>query len=102
MEGPHGQLSARFADRLCSNNANRFAAIDQSTASEVTAITLGANTKPCFTRQRGSDFDFVDALNFQFINDIFVQHVACRYQNRTGFGVGYIFCHRTAKYTVTQ
>ncbi len=45
MEGPHGQLCTRFANRLRRDNADRFAHIDFGSAREVAPVTCGANTR---------------------------------------------------------
>ena len=44
MEGPHGQLGTRFADRLGGDDAHRFADVHRRTAGKVTPVALAANT----------------------------------------------------------
>jgi hypothetical protein len=60
VEGAHGQLRSRLADRLCSDHADRFADVDRRTTTEVAAITLGAQTVTRFAGQRRARLDFVD------------------------------------------
>ncbi len=43
VERPHRQLGARLADRLGGDDADRLADVDRRTASEVTAVALGAD-----------------------------------------------------------
>jgi hypothetical protein len=68
VEGAHGQLRARFANRLGSDDADRLAGIDQRTASQVTAIALGAQDHNGFRRTTGCARDFVDAQLFDQID----------------------------------
>src|SRR6185436_16421678 len=43
MEGTHGELGARFADRLSGDHAHRLADIDRGPARQIAAIALAAN-----------------------------------------------------------
>jgi hypothetical protein len=61
VEGTHGQLRTRLADRLCGDNADRLADVDRRTATEIAAVTLGAQTVAGFAGQRRTHLDFVDA-----------------------------------------
>ncbi|KFB72910.1 MAG: hypothetical protein AW09_001871 [Candidatus Accumulibacter phosphatis] len=60
MEGTHGQLRSGLANRLCSDDADRFADIDRRTTTEVATVTLGTQTVTGFAGQRGTRLDFVD------------------------------------------
>src|SRR5690606_32614074 len=64
VEGTHGELGARLADRLCSDNADRFALVDRSTACEVATIALGANAIAGFAGQGRTDADRLDTSLF--------------------------------------
>ena len=44
VEGPHGELSARLADRLRRDHANRLADVDHGTARQVAPVTRGADS----------------------------------------------------------
>jgi hypothetical protein len=61
VEGTHGELRTRLANRLGGNDADRLTGIDRRTATEVTAITLGAQTVAGFTGQRRADLDFINS-----------------------------------------
>ncbi len=50
MEGPHGQLGARLADRLGGNDADRFAEVDQVTAGQVAPVAGGSRCRACSGR----------------------------------------------------
>src|SRR5207247_7135923 len=43
MEGPHGQLGARLADRLRGDDADRLTELDRLAGSKVTAVALRAH-----------------------------------------------------------
>src|SRR5262249_37176208 len=43
VEGAHGELGARLADRLRRDHADRFADVDRRTAREVAAVALAAD-----------------------------------------------------------
>ena len=50
VEGTHGELGARLADRLRRDDAHGFAHVDGRAAREVTAIALGADAELGLTR----------------------------------------------------
>ena len=102
MESAHGQLSARFTNRLSSNYAHSFTTIHQAATTEVAAITLGADTETGFASQRSTYLDFVHTLQFKLVDNVFVQHFTSLGQNRAGFGMQYVLSRRTAQDTIAQ
>ena len=102
MEGPHGQLRAWLANGLCCNHANGLATVYQTTAAQVAAVAFGANTETGFASQRGAYLDLIDAHGFEFVNEVFVQHVTGLRQHRTILRVQNVFCRSTAQDAVTQ
>ena len=102
MERTHGQLCTGFTDGLRSDHADSFTVVDQATATQVTAVTHGAQAEACFAIQCRAHFDFVDACGFDFINDVFVQHDASFDQHSTCFWIQHIFNRCAAQDTVAQ
>src|SRR3546814_13441640 len=45
VEGTHRQLGTRLTDRLCGNDADRFAEVDAMTTGQVTAIAVRADAE---------------------------------------------------------
>ena len=76
VEGPHGELGTRFANRLRSNHADGFAGIHQRATAQITAIALGAQTVTGVTGQRCANLDFVHTGLIDQITQIFGQHSA--------------------------
>ena len=76
MEGAHGQLRARLADRLGGDNTNRFADINQHTTTQIATITLRAKTEARVACQRRTDFDFVNTGRINCVNHVFVEQRA--------------------------
>ena len=76
MEGAHGQLGARLTDRLCGNNANRFANRDAVTTSKIATVTLRADTVAYFAGDRRSHQHIIDCELFQSRNVSFVEQRA--------------------------
>jgi hypothetical protein len=45
VEGTHGELGARFTDRLGRNNADSLAKVDRRTTGQITAVAAGTHPK---------------------------------------------------------
>src|SRR5437016_14017903 len=72
MEGPHRQLRSRFADRLCSDDANGFAEIDHMPSPKIATIAHDANAPPRCTGQHRADLDALQARIFDALNQFLV------------------------------
>ena len=76
VERTHGELRARFADRLRRDDADRFAALDQPSCRQVAAVAGHANTALRFAGQHRADLDALDTgrLNRrrQFFGDFLI------------------------------
>jgi len=55
VEGTHGQLGARFADRLGGHDADCLSEIHGAPSGQVTAVTPGADASFCLAGQHGPD-----------------------------------------------
>ncbi|MNZ63041.1 hypothetical protein D3C78_811790 [compost metagenome] len=64
VERTHGELRARFTDRLCGDDANGFAHVDRRTACKVTTVADAADADLHFAGQSGADADGLDARLF--------------------------------------
>ncbi len=71
VEGAHGELSARLADGLGGNDADRLADVDHMATAQVTAIAHGANSAPGFAGQHRANFHLVNACSLDGIYPVF-------------------------------
>ncbi len=76
VEGPHRQLRAGLADRLCGNDADRLAGVDHAAATEVATVALRAQTIAGLAGQRRAHLDFIDAKALDQVDCILVQQAA--------------------------
>src|SRR4029077_20380475 len=60
MEGAHGELRARLADRLSGDDADRLAKIDRRAAREIAPIALAADAVAGLASQRRADANLLD------------------------------------------
>src|SRR5699024_6038788 len=65
VERTQRQLRTRLTDGLCGDYADSFTLLNHAAGSQVTSVTLGANTFLGFTSQYGTDFN---ALNRRVLN----------------------------------
>src|SRR5713226_6646354 len=76
VEGAHGELRARLADGLRSDDADGFAQFDHATGSEVAAIAQRANAAAGFASEHGTDAHALDSralhLVGEFLGDLLV------------------------------
>ena len=83
VEGTHGELRARLADRLGGDDADRFADLDHLAAGQVAAVAAAADAATGFAGQTRADLDLLDAgfLNRvrQLVGDLVVlRRPGCR------------------------
>src|SRR5208282_4712409 len=83
VEGPHGELGARFADGLGGDDSGSFAEFDEAARGQVAAVAHDADTAFGFAGKHGTDFYPLDAggLNRagEFFRDLLIDvhhHVA--------------------------
>jgi hypothetical protein len=60
VEGAHGELSARLADRLRGYNANRFPKLDAKAGRKVASVAFGANASLGFAGKRRADLELLE------------------------------------------
>ena len=61
VEGAHGELRARLADRLRRDDADRLAHIDRRAAGQIAPVALGADADLGLAGQHRADADRLDA-----------------------------------------
>ncbi len=73
MEGAHGQLGARLADRLGGDDAHRFADVHRGAAGQVAAVAGAADAGGRFTDQHRADLHRLDAGLLDLLDQGLVQ-----------------------------
>ena len=102
VEGAHGQLGAGLADGLRRNHTHSFTTVDQTTATQVAAIALGADAETGFTGQGRADLDFVNPGRLQRLEHVLVQHHAGTGQHGAVFGMQHLFGSDPTQHSVAQ
>src|SRR5713226_9050315 len=69
VEGAHGELRARLADGLRSDDADGFAQFDHATGSEVAAIAQRANAAAGFASEHGTDAHALDSRALHLVGE---------------------------------
>src|SRR5207342_1369824 len=87
MEGAHGQLRARFANRLRGDYADRLADINRRTACKIAAIATGTDAVARLASQHRTDDHRVDAGLVDALDLLFVDQFASRNDNRAVQGI---------------
>src|SRR3546814_17186304 len=78
VEGTHRQLGTRLTDRLCGNDADRFADVDAMTTGQVTAIAVRADAARQLAGDRRTHPDLADRIALQRIGALPVEDGAGR------------------------
>ncbi|CFW85983.1 Uncharacterised protein [Bordetella pertussis] len=102
VERPHGELRARFADRLRGDDADGLAHVDVRTAAQIAAIAMRAQAVTRFARQRRADLDFVHAQAVDQVDQVFVEQGASRDGRFLRVGVDDVDRGHAAEDTVAQ
>src|SRR5258708_8634037 len=102
VEGTHGELSARLADRLRRDDAHRFADIDAVTTAEVATIALRADAIARFAGDGRTHHDLVDAHLFQQLDQLLVDQYAGLDQHLAGRRHHHVFGDHAAQYALAQ
>src|SRR4029078_11272838 len=81
MEGAHGELGARLADRLRREHPPRLAHIDRRAAREVTAVAPGTDAELGGAGQHRADADALDPRLLDELDMAFENLVVARNQH---------------------
>ncbi len=79
MESTHGQLCSWLTNRLCCNNANRFADVHQASRGKIPSITFYTNTISSLTSENRSypctpNVSFLEAYDYLLIDFFSCSH----------------------------
>src|SRR3982074_237277 len=75
VERPHGQLRAGFADRLRSNDADRFAKFHKLSGGKIAPVAHRANAAATFAGEHRTNLQLLDADALQIVRDFFVDEL---------------------------
>src|SRR5690606_2099781 len=73
VEGPHGQLGARLADRLGRDDPDRLADVDRRAAGQVATVAGGADAGLGLAGQGRTDLDRLHARRVDLLDDLLHQ-----------------------------
>ena len=102
VEGAHGQLRARLADRLRGDDADRLAHVDAMPAPQIAAIALRANAVAGFAGDGRTHHDLIDAHLFQELDQFFVDQDAGLDQHLAARGDHHILGYHAAQHALAQ
>src|SRR4029077_3767044 len=71
VERAHRELSARFADGLRGDDADRFAHLNEAPGGEVAAVAASANAAPGFASEHGANLHAFDTGRLHGIGQLF-------------------------------
>ena len=87
VEGAHGELGPRLADRLRRDHADRLADVDRGTARKVASIAGGTQAPARIAGERRAHPHFVDAQRLDVLDLVFVQKRSGVVEHFLGFRV---------------
>src|SRR6202023_2424834 len=102
VEGTHGQLGARLADRLRRNDADRLADVDAMPAAQIAAVALRANPVAGFAGDGRTHHDLIDAHLFQELDQLFVDQYAGFDEHLAARGDGDVLRDHTSQHALAQ
>ena len=102
MEGPHGQLGSRLANRLGGYDANRLADIDGRSARQIAAIASAANTGFGLAGQHRADLDHFDIGYAEHFTGGLIEQRILRNDHLARFRGDHVLGNRAAKNPVRQ
>ena len=88
VEGAHGQLGARLADRLRGDDADRLADVDRRAAGEVAPVAAAAHAGLGLAGQHRADLDLLDAGALDLLDLLLLDQLAGRDQHLAGDRIG--------------
>ena len=91
VEGAHGELRARLADRLGGDHADRLADIDRRAAGEIAPVAFAADAMLALADQRRADVDRLDADLVDPQRRGLVDQLAFLGDHVAGLGVDHVF-----------
>ncbi len=102
VERTHGELGARFADRLRRDNADGFADIDRRTASEVAAVAGCTAARTEVAGERRADLDALHSRGLDHVHVLFGKQNVGLDDDLAGLGIVHWLSRRPAENALTQ
>src|SRR3989475_8653191 len=102
VEGAHGELGSRLADRLRRDHADRLADVDGGTARKVASIAGGTQAPARVAGERRAHPHFVDAERLDVLDLVFVQERRGVVEHFLGFRVEQIGGRDPAENALSQ
>jgi len=102
VEGAHGELGARLADRLGGDDAHRLADVDLGAARQVAAVALAADTGLGVAGQHRADAHLLDARLLDLLDRDLVDQVARLADDRAVQRVDDVVERRAAEHALGQ
>src|SRR5207244_12653246 len=96
VEGTHGELRARLADRLGGDDADRFADLDHLAAGQVAAIAAAADAAAGPAGEPRTDLDLLDARFLDGVGQVFGDLVVLRHELVAGERIVDVFLRHAA------
>src|SRR5580693_8785311 len=81
VERAHGELGARFADRLRGDDAHRLAHIDRGAAGEIAPVAQAADAAAGLAGEHGADLDLLHAGIDQLLDVLLLEQRRVRHQD---------------------
>src|SRR5204862_6376689 len=102
VEGTHGELRARLADRFRGDDADRFADLHHLAAGQVAAVAAAADAAAGLAGEPRTDLDLLDARFLDGVGQIFGDFVVLRHELVAGERIVDVFLRHTADDAIAQ
>src|SRR5262245_31203705 len=102
MEGAHGELGARLADRLSGDDANGLTEIERRAACKIAPIALGANADAGLASEGRADADFLDPRLLDSLDLLLLHQLAGLDDDLAGSRVLHVLGCSTPKHTLPK
>src|SRR5579883_903375 len=97
VEGAHGELGARLADRLRRDDTDRLAMVDRRAAGQIAAIALAADAVDELAGQRRADLHLLDAGLLDGIDMSLLHQRAALDHDLVGRGIAQVLARDAAE-----
>ncbi len=97
MEGTHGQLGARFADRLRRDDANGLADIHRGAAGEIAPVAFAADAVQKLAAEYSPYTHLLNMRGFDLLRDVFGDFAPALDDDLAGFGMLDVFGRGTTE-----
>ena len=102
VEGTHGELSSRLADRLRRDDAHGLADVDAMATAQVAAVALRADAVAGLARDRRAHHDLIDAHLLEQLDQLLVDQDARLDQHLAGRGHDHVLGDHASENALAQ